>query len=141
MPVVRDKFSERVPVQLSCGVGRTKQEFKEECDINRIMARYLRTGSWPAETKVGTYGDFSKASSLQEAYAIVDEAESQFAGLPAKVRDRFKNDAVAFLAWIEAKDFNLEEAHEMGILNEEARKRVEASKKPPTSSSSKDDVK
>ena len=35
---------ERIPVTLSCDKGMTMQSFKDECDINNIIARYETTG-------------------------------------------------------------------------------------------------
>lgn len=103
--------------------GRTHQEFKSECDINHIMERAVRTGNFPPDVKVGRYGDFSEAGDFQDAQELLAVAQGQFAGLPSKVRERFKNDPARFLAWVEEKD-NLEEAHELGLLNEEGQKRL-----------------
>lgn len=81
------------------GPSRTKLEFAEEADINRLMARYEQTGQLPTDL-VGDYGDFSQAPDFQEAQEIIARAKSQFAGLPGRVRDRFDNDPAKFLEFV-----------------------------------------
>lgn len=105
--------------------GVTHQEFKDECDINRIMAKALSTGQFPPNISVGRYGDFSDTDDFQAAQELLKRAEGQFSALPSKVRERFKNDPALFLAWVDDKA-NLEEAQELGILSEEGKKRLAA---------------
>jgi len=105
----------------------TKQSFKQECDINHIMAKYLATGMIPAGTSVGRYGDFSAATDYLDAQLTIKNARDQFASLPAKVRERFNNDPFQMLEWIGDKD-NLDEANELGLLSEEASSRIATSK-------------
>lgn len=106
-----------------------KQEFKDECDINRIMARYTRSGVFPPAVSVGRYGDFSDVDDFHSAQNLLIKAREQFAGLPAKVRDRFKNNPAEFLEFVHNKD-NYKEALELGLLSDEARlKADEAAKK------------
>lgn len=97
----------------------TKQEFREECDINTIMSKYLAVGVFPPNVKVASYGDFSEATDFQESLHIIQRGRDQFAGLPSKVRERFKNDPVEFLKFVHNKD-NLKEAASLGLLTEEA---------------------
>lgn len=104
-------------------VSRTVQSFKAECDINRIMARYIRTGVAPAAVSMGRYGDFSEVGSFHEAQDAVIRAQKQFAALSSKVRDRFKNDPANMLAFV-ADPKNLDEAASLGLLTEEAAKRI-----------------
>lgn len=79
---------------------RTKQEFRDECDVNNIMKKYLKTGQLPELIKSNPkYGDFSDVPSFQEAQDRVNFANAQFAALPARVRARFENDPAQFLAF------------------------------------------
>lgn len=100
-------------------VSRTKQEFRAECDINTIMSKYVDKGIAPVSVGVGKYGDFSGASDFLDAQLTIKAAEEQFAALPAKVRDRFKNEPMAFLEFVSNKD-NYNEARELGLLIEES---------------------
>lgn len=116
------------------GPGKTKQSFKDECDINVIMKRYAATGilpdyfnpMQPQYLDVTGY-DFDKAMHL------VAEASSMFHELPSHVRDRFKNDPGAFLDFCSNPE-NRQELAEMGLLKAESlRPMVErgAEQKPP----------
>lgn len=101
----------------------TTQEFKEESDINTIMARHANLGIAPTFTgDVGRYEDFATAPSFHEAMEIIAKSQQQFEALPAKVRERFDNDPGKFLEWAHDEK-NIDEAERMGLLNEEAAKR------------------
>lgn len=97
----------------------TKQEFKDECDINSIMRRYITQGVLPSNVKVGRYGDFTGVGDYQECLATLEDARSQFMALPSATRKRFGNDPAQFLAFVSDKN-NLEEARKLGLLREEA---------------------
>lgn len=108
----------RPRVTLTTGKGRTKQAAKDECDINAIMRRYVKSGMWPAGVSVGSYGDFDLPGDLMDAYEMVKRAELQFASLPSEVRERFKNRPALFLAFVQDKA-NQAEAKKLGLLEEE----------------------
>lgn len=79
---------------------RTKQSFKDECDINVIMAKMATTGVLPELIKENPqYGDFSEAPDYLMAQTIVLKANEQFDALPSKVRNRFHNEPSEFLAF------------------------------------------
>ncbi|WNK13045.1 MAG: internal scaffolding protein [Microvirus sp.] len=99
----RSAYSPRVRSTISfVGDGRTKQSFKDECDINRIMGRYLATGILPEHLTraLAQYVDCS-AVDFQEAQLVVAGAKSLFAELPSAVRSRFHHSAAAFLEFAE----------------------------------------
>lgn len=98
--------------------SRTKQAFKDECDINNILAKYNKTGLLPDMIKANPqYGDFSDVPDYQTSLNIVAKVQEQFENLPAKVRDRFKNDPSQFLEFVNNKE-NLPEMEKMGLLKE-----------------------
>lgn len=111
--------------QLKCGPGtRTKQQFKDECNINNIMKKFERTGELPNMIKAEPqYGDFSTPMEFQEAMNTVNHATEQFENLSAKVRERFGNDPAKFLEFATNGE-NAEEMAKMGLIKEEAVKRV-----------------
>jgi len=89
------------PVVTSSGVSRTKQSFKDECDINRIVARFRKTGDPFLLNPAGiapTYADLPDVDSFHDSMNRVLAAEDAFAALPSKVRDRYRNDPGVFLA-------------------------------------------
>lgn len=101
----------------------TQQEFKDEADINNIMARYMKTGQIDFVNKhEPQYGDVS-AVDFQTAMETVAQGKSMFADLPSAIRERFKNDPSLFLEFI-GDEKNAQEAAKMGLLSENATKRI-----------------
>lgn len=96
----------------------TKQEFKEECDINNILAPYEKMGVDPlawVEPLGGTYMDVSSLGTFEETMQVVALGREGFERLPSEVRERFYNDPAVFLDWV-GKEENAEEARKMGLL-------------------------
>lgn len=101
--------------KIICTENITKQSMAAECDINKILARYKKTGRLPELIqKNPMYGDFSKPVDYQTAFEIVERAEMQFAELSADVRDRFHNSPIEFLAFVQDKN-NSKELIDMGL--------------------------
>lgn len=105
--------------------SRTKQSFKDECDINQIMAQWQRTGHLAHQTQhPPQYGDFSNAEDYMTACNSVKAAEAAFDALPAEIRDRMGN-SPAFLLGFLADRSNDEEAMALGL-------RIAPVEPPPT---------
>lgn len=100
--------------------GRTKQSFKQECDVNYILRNYARTGSLEHVRKYGGRYDFAPAVSFHEAMNIVSEASAMFEALPAKVRHRFSHDPGEFLKFVQEPE-NADEMRELGLMRPESR--------------------
>lgn len=82
--------------------SKTKQSFKDECDINNVMLRYEKTGVLPPSTnRQPLYGDFTEVPDYQTALGIVYTAEDQFLQLPSQMRKFFNNDPAFMLAYIQ----------------------------------------
>ncbi|AXH73629.1 MAG: internal scaffolding protein [Microviridae sp.] len=97
------------------GHSMTKQAFKDECDINNIMKRFERDGMVAHYNKYGgEYGDFTDCPEYHEAQNKVLAANEMFLTLPSKVRERFKNDPGAFLAFVSDKA-NYQEMVDIGL--------------------------
>lgn len=95
--------------------GRTKQSFKDECDINVIMRRYQVTGELVhLNQRSPLFGDFPDMD-FQSAMAIVIQARENFATLPSEVRDRFANDPGRLLSFLQ-DPANREEAIKLGLV-------------------------
>jgi len=71
----------------------TQQQFKDECDMNRIVKNAAR-GIAPSRFArgVANYGDFSEIPDVCEAYSIVQRAQEAFNTLPAELRLELNND-------------------------------------------------
>lgn len=95
-------FKDRPRTRVTTPVGtrsRTKQANRAETDINMMVARYKKTGSFGANInpRQPTYGDVSHAVTLEEAFQVVADAQKSFMTLPAQVRALAENDPVTLL--------------------------------------------
>lgn len=97
------------------GPSRTKQSFKNECDINVIMSRYQRTGTFDFVNRLPPqYADVT-GHDYQQAMDLVANARSAFEDLPSRIRSRFENDPAQLLDFVH-DDANHQEALELGLL-------------------------
>jgi len=104
------------------GKSRTVQSHREACDIPSIVAKYKRTGQLPImrmQARQGSFGDFSDAPEYQECLNRVIEAQTAFDALPARVKERFRNDPANLLAFL-ADEKNTEEAVALGLVEKPA---------------------
>lgn len=134
MTVFRDMYGNR-PERVATipeKVGRTKQSFKDECDINVIMRRYEKSGVLPQGVGVGSYADFSDVGTFHDAQNVLVKAQAQFDALPARVRNRFRNDPGEFLRFVSDKS-NLDEARKLGLLKQEEVTVAPVTPAPPAS--------
>lgn len=96
--------------------GKTKQSFKEECDINTIMNRYMSTGQIDhIRVDPPQYKDCADSLSFQDAMNFVIDAQNQFYNLPAQLRARFSNNPGDLLAFLDDPQ-NAQEAISLGLL-------------------------
>lgn len=98
-------MEDRRRVQLDCtgSPDRTRQEFKDECDINILMKRWRRGGQIPpAPQGFNNYGDFTNVTSFFEATCQIREAEEAFNSLPARVRASFDNSPAVLIEALDA---------------------------------------
>ncbi len=94
---------------------RAKQSFKDECDINVIMAKYKARGIVTHVTKYqGHYADLPTEVDFHSNLQSVMDAQEAFASLPAKIRERFKNDPAQFLGFVQDPK-NQSEIDQMGL--------------------------
>lgn len=113
------------------GTGKTRQEFKDESDINNIMARYMRTGLIDnVTTKLPQFADVD-GQTFTEAMQIVAESQSLFAELPSSVRVEFDNDPAKFLDFVHNSE-NAPRMAEMGLLRPDAAKQYLTPNQPKT---------
>ncbi len=80
--------------------GRTKQSFKDETDIVKIMARADRLGTISHLQKFeGTYSDFSDYDFHEQTNKLTQGREI-FDALPAELRKEFGQSPAAFFAYV-----------------------------------------
>lgn len=132
--IINKKTGEVTPMP-----SRTKQEFRDECDINNLLKQYrphdiamrLAMG-----VRGGQYMDLPEPQDFQESSNIVIQARDAFMTLPSKVRERFGNNPEQFLKFMADPD-NVDEAVRLGLAikkPEEAKADANgAGDKPPPS--------
>lgn len=104
--------------------SQTLQSFKDDADINCIIARYENTGvlvdpSVPV-SRTPNFGDFSDLPTYQEAQNVIIAAKNAFDSLSSKIRERFNNDPAAYFDFVRSLKKGSEaydEAITLGIVN------------------------
>lgn len=116
----------------------TQQQFKDECDINNIMAKYQKTGEFTgAIRKGGQYGDFSQITDFHDMQNTLIYAQEAFMLLPANVRTRFRNDPGELLNFLQDEN-NYDEALDLGLLDpDKQRSTPEKTKNEPKQTNKK----
>ena len=89
---IRSQYSERVRVTVGGGDSMVRQSFKDECDINKIIARYSTTGQLPLTDAQAVYGDVSDFRDYKSAVDTVMLIEEKLRHLPKKAREAFEKD-------------------------------------------------
>lgn len=117
---IRSKYSYKsTPISFPENSPVTKQEFKDECDINILMSRYQTTGEMPNINEVAPqYLDVSGIE-FQDSMNFIAGAQSLFNQLPSNVRSRFFNDPGLFLDFC-SNENNRSEMASMGLLKPRA---------------------
>lgn len=121
-------------VVIDCGAdgktSRTKQAHKNECDINNIMAKYLKTGILEhAENYSGQYG-FATQTDFKESLQLIAEAQNMFDALPAKARKKFNNDPGEFLEFVQ-NPANESELYDLGLSTVPIIEEAQPAETPP----------
>lgn len=106
----------RLRVDCSVEPTRTKQSFKDECDINKIMAKY-RKGQVVTHLARGTprFADVSELTDYRSAIHAVRDGDRFFEGLPADVREAFRNDPAEFVDAMTSGGMTDERLAELGV--------------------------
>lgn len=106
-----------------------KQSFKDECDINHIMAHFEKSGLIDHfNTHQGDYGDFAGVEDYHSSLLRIHAAEAAFMTIPSKIRAQFDNDASKFLAFAQDPN-NYDALVDLGLAE---RQPVEGSPDPET---------
>jgi len=104
----------RASVQKSEFDEKTRQEFKADCDINKVIRRFVRDGFMGLTQQAPPqFADVSQLGDYRSMLEQVRAAEAYFARLPAKVRARFGNDPARYID--EARGLSREELRELGM--------------------------
>lgn len=94
----------------------TQQQYKDDCDVNLIIKKYIETGSVThvRNAAEGVYADLTDLPSFEEAMKTVAEASAAFETVPAHIRLRFNNDPGQFISFLDNPE-NDEEAIKLNL--------------------------
>ncbi len=124
--IIRKAYTPRERHQINFpDQGRTKQSFRDECDINNIMAKYQKSGLLDfVNNHQAQYGDATGVE-FQAAMELVVRGQELFDALPSSVRKRFDNNPEEFLEFVNDPASEAE-AIKLGLISEP----VDDDKKP-----------
>lgn len=97
--------------------SKTDQSWKEDCDVNNIIRKFLKTGTIThVNNKKSAYADVSEIPDLLEAVLQIKDAQDIFDGLPSDIRKRFNNSPLDMVDFLQ-NEKNRDEAIELGLIN------------------------
>lgn len=82
-----------------------QQQFAKEADVNVLIERYKKTGSFynpltPAGTpRMPQYADLSAIPDMMGQLELLQGVQRLFGSLPAHVREQFGHNPATFVAW------------------------------------------
>lgn len=111
--------------------SKTQQQFKEEADINNILARFLKTGDPSILNPNGTpqYMDIEKEFDLQERMVTSAQVEEEWNKLPKQARAILGTPS-KFLEWYDRclETGDLQGLADIGLVDQD---KLDAALKPP----------
>lgn len=110
---------------------RTKQSFKDECDINTLVERFSITGEIPTSDRIPLPVDIGTGMDFKDAMNQVVAARESFDQLPAKVRARFDNDPARFLDFVHYDEDARDDLKKWGLLKPEEPQAPPPAPNPP----------
>lgn len=113
--VDREKVARFCEADFSDSPSLTSQHPADEVDINKIMARIQKGQTVLTSAGQPFYGDVSELDGLQDALIKVQEANELFMQFPADVREKFDNDPVKMVEFLENSE-NRDKAIELGLV-------------------------
>lgn len=117
--------------------SRTQKQFRDQVNVNSIMAKYRKTGLLDHVRKTpGVYADLTNLPDYSTAMNTIIRAQETFQTVPATIRQRFDNDPAKFIAFLD-DDKNYDEAVKLGLIipKESLPPESEAPKSKPKKSS------
>ncbi|WNK14280.1 MAG: internal scaffolding protein [Microvirus sp.] len=112
-----------------CTTDLTVQSFKEECDINHIMATYQATGIVDHFNRLQPQWGEAPDYDFHTAENMLLEARDKFDALPSNIRERFGNEPANMMAFLQSEK-NRPEGELLGLLAPRAPIQVEAPATP-----------
>lgn len=115
---------------IDCSQGKpAKQSFRDECNINNIVPRYMAGDLTHVSTAMPQFGDFTQVPDLQGAFEQLAQAEALFMKIPAETRRKFDNDPGKLISWLDDPS-NAQEAIDLDLAPGEKTKIVPTAPEP-----------
>ena len=112
--LIRSAYGEKQKVTLTTLDARVEQCHRDECDINKIIAKYDRTGVLNHVNDFEARYEDLTGLDYQTMLNTVANANSMFEGLPSEIRNQFANDPANFISFMDDENNN-EQMYEMGL--------------------------
>lgn len=93
-----------------------QQQYRDEVDINALLAKMKVTGQMPVGVRLPEYGDFTGVQDYRSALHAVMSAKEEFMRMPAEVRSRFHNSPQEFLEFV-SDPANKPEMAKLGLMH------------------------
>lgn len=107
----------RVQIDFSQEPILVKQAMRDECDVNGIMKKFIKTGLIEhVNNHHGDYGNFIGFEDYHSSMNRIRAAEHAFMSIPAGIRAKFDNDPSKFLLFAQ-DDGNEDEMIAMGLAS------------------------
>lgn len=87
-------------VSINDSPSLTKQEFKDDCDPTKVLAKFQRTGLMEHAQQYQPVFGIQSSMTYHEAMQITANSKSMFAELPAQVRKLFDQNIEAYLEFV-----------------------------------------
>lgn len=126
-PLVVIKTNGRIKQVLHCKDGKTKQQYKDSSDINKINDQARKSGLVTNLNRhPAFFADVTGIPNYEDSLNLVVEANESFMMLDPRVRERFDNDPGKLLGFL-SNPKNRAEAELLGIVE----KKIEPTPPPP----------
>jgi len=112
--LIRSAYGEKQKVTITTLDARTEQCHREECDINKIIAKYDRTGVLNHVNDFEARYEDLTGLDYQTMLNTVANANSMFEGLPSEIRNQFDNEPQKFISFMDDENNN-NAMYEMGL--------------------------
>ena len=97
---VRNKFHRKRVAKKHVGKSMTKQNHRDECDVNMILAKFQKTGAMTHVNDNQPQYVEHTGMDFKEAMDVVSSSQELFDGLPSDIRTHFRNDPSEFLDYV-----------------------------------------
>lgn len=80
-----------------------EQHHRDVCNINKLVAKYARTGGFPEPQEAPRFADVSEVGEYLDVRMRMAEALDAYDELPAAITDRF-SDPLEFMEWVDTQE-------------------------------------